>query len=273
MATKWTSGEKSINHLERHEINCTESNSAINSFAFELGNPGKKKNQVRFNYSCVKSPVISNECKNHETPIGGAAFKVKNSLNHLVGHYVECPDGTVMKSLVLKTKGKFYTGIGALFRLKGNNRPKIWYSYTCCKAEISRTVYTETKRSRNMNNEYYNLSGQPINGRDLNAISSFDMQAPFHTIFYNIKVSVLKGETSPYFPPPCSSESEKSNQINTTPSNTIADFPVLSFTGKEFIFNNLILELNARTAKSMSKYKNKDRNLSKVFLGKYVYNN
>jgi hypothetical protein len=272
-ATKWNSGEKPINYLDRHEVNCNESNSAINSFAFERGNPGKKKNQVRFNYSCVKSRAISNNCKLHQTPMGFVAFMVKNALDSLVGHYVECPKGTVMKSFHLKNKGKFWTGISAFFRMSENNRPKIWYSYKCCKAKISRTIYTQTRRSINFDNEYYNLSGQPINARDLNAISSFDMQAPKNVIFYNIKVSVLKGETSPYFPHPCSSESEKSSQSFNTPSDTFADFSDFSFTGKEFIFNYLILELKARTAKSMSKYKNKHRNLSKVFLGKYLYNN
>jgi hypothetical protein len=246
-ATQWNDdGKKAINHLDRHTINCTESNSAINSFKFEhrLENSKKrillgpkKVTKIRFSFTCVKSPAISNTCFDYTTPVGDAAFMVRKSLNYLVRHYVECPNGQVMKSFVMKTAGKFYTGIGALFRLGEKDRPKLWYKFTCCNAEISRTVRAETKRTDNKNNEYFNLSRQDINGRDFNAISSFNMLAPPNTIFYNMRLSVLNGETSPYFPDPCMNASENSSQDNPVANDKSASFSDSeSFVGNEFIY-------------------------------------
>lgn len=260
--TNWndfgTSGP--INFLDRHFVNCDQSNSALNSFKMEQRKREKKGGlfnmfekdswEVRYTYGCVKSLQISNNCKTIETPVQDANFIVEKSLDALSRHFVTCPDNKVMKDFNLRTVGRFDTGFDVIFRLGRDSRPRLFYKYTCCDANISREIYAQTQKTYGGDNEYYNLQNQFINGKDFNAISSFNMQSPPGEIFFFMKLSTLKGEKSPSFPDPCDV------QDSPAPANS---------NSKSF------LELNSGAAKN----KNKSGCLtdSKVFLGKFYYNN
>jgi hypothetical protein len=248
-ATQWNdTGLGEINYLDRHTIDCKQDNSAINSFKLEVGTFKEKvkgvfweemqdKKKIRYSYTCVKSPAISNNCREYSTTPNQVAFDTTLSLGFLIRHYLECPGGQVMKKFGFRGKGDFYYGLFAIFR-KLEDYPKIWYEYTCCNAEISKTKYFETEKTPNEDNRYFNLKDQAVNGRDFNAISAFNLQCPEKRIFYSTRINILKGETSPYFPNPC-------------------DGPLK----------------DARKAEDRSNAKNEALYNSKIFLGKYVYNN
>ena len=230
--TNWADDKnRKLNALEDHNVNCAENNSALNSFRYENttiagGLLKKEKTEIRFNYTCVKSPYISDRCFSQHTAMETLGFRIKKSLTSLVKHYVDCPIGSVMKGFTVKTEGKFYGGAAALLRLGPEGRPKVQYFYTCCEADISRTIYSETQQTSNPDNSMHSLSDQQLQGRDFNAISSFHMQAPTNFIYYQIRVGVLKGETSPYFP-----LTPTPNDIKTGSSNA------QSFVGKNYLIN------------------------------------
>lgn len=208
-----------INFLDRHFVSCYQSNSALNNF--KMWQREKQKNalsfldpnnyEVRFTYTCVKSPQISNNCQTLETPVQDANFIVEKSLDSLTRHYVTCPKNTVMKDFVIKTVGRFDVGIGAILRLGRDDRPRIFYKYTCCDANVSREIYAKTQKSYGGDNEYYNLKNQFIDAKDFNAISSFNMQSPPNEIFYYLRFSTLKGEKSLSFPDPCEVDANTSS--------------------------------------------------------------
>lgn len=282
LQTNWdTNGKLSINYLDRHVVNCTESNSALNSFKLETKEvptkglmklKAKSLGQIRYNYTCVKSPAISNNCTLHQTPVQHTGFLVQQTLDSLVKHYVDCPSQSVMKSFRIKTQGQFWLGVKAFFRLSPKLRPKLYYEYTCCKAEISRDIFATTQKTKS-NNRYTALSRQHINANDLNAISFFHMQSPRGGIFYELRLALLKGETSPSFPDYLNGESTMpaENQSNINNSNQTGNSQPPSFVGKELIlFKNLnlkILELNSKTSKN--KANNKVR--AKAFMGVILY--
>lgn len=184
----------SINRLDQHVVDCSTRYSAINSFKFETrktkNKKGKKGDGVNFRYSCVRSPMISKKCKKYKTPETRTDFFVKNSLNTLVKHYLECPNNTVMNKFKLIAKGNFESGIMKLFRLSLNKFPKIFFEFSCCEAKIQRTIWATTRRTRNKSNELKNLQYQNVIAHDLNAISSFHMQCPKETIFFEMRISV-----------------------------------------------------------------------------------
>jgi hypothetical protein len=195
--TRWnTPGRAAINFLDRHTIDCSERNSAINSFKFEWN----RRNKIRYSYTCVNSPVISNKCHVLETNLKNAEFVVTESLDSLVKHYVECPENHVMSRFRLKNRGKFFIGLGAIFRLLPQDHPKLYYQYTCCQADTTRVIFARTNRSPNLNNEYGNLTSQNVKGYDKVALNYFHMQTPGDQIYYEMKFANLKGETSPSYP-------------------------------------------------------------------------
>ncbi len=222
--TQWNDyGNGSINFLDRHYVYCSDRNTALNSFRYEHKDERRQKKNffgfteyytatsLRFSYTCVESPEISEKCNTMTTQIQDANFIVEKSLNALVKHNVSCPQNTVMKGFVLRPRGKYDMGFGALLRLDPKDRPQLSYEYTCCDANISRTIYAQTGPTWAGDNEYYNLRNQFINAKDFNAISSFNMQVSQNDIYYSMKFSTLKGETSPSFPDPCIGSSQGSN--------------------------------------------------------------
>jgi hypothetical protein len=248
-ATEWSYGGLQIYYLDRHTVDCNQSNSAINSFNLEIGSatddPNTTQNEqltgkkVRYSYSCVKSPNISDSCRNFSTtPNRVFFFEVSKAIKRLNRHYLECPDNQVMKKFGMKSSGIFDLKGVSRDKIEEDDYPKIWYEYTCCNAETSRTTYFETELTPNSDDKYYSLKNQKVNSKDFNALSAFNFQCPENKIFYSAKIQILKGETSPAFPDPCL----KSPQ-------------------------------SVRMSESSTNGKNEAGNKSKVFLGKYVYFN
>lgn len=245
--TGWNKNESgAINALKHHTIDCSQENSAINSFKMEMRNH-KRKTQLRFSYTCVESPAISNRCRVLQTAEKTAEFKVKESLDSLAKHYVECGENEVMTKVALKTKGKFFTGLGAIFRLLPQDHPKLFYQYTCCQAEFSRKeiILSRTKQSANPNNQYNHLIHQYVKGYDKVALKFFHLQTPGNEIYYEMKYECLKGETCPSY------------------RDYFKYGGKQSFMGKLFLIFLiflifvifLILEINARTLRKKSKRK------------------
>lgn len=234
-----------INFLDRHFVNCDQSNSALNSFKMEQRKRQKKGGlfsmfeqdsfEVRYTYGCVKSPQISNNCKTIETPVQDANFIVEKSLDALTRHFVTCPDNKVLKDFILLNVGRFDTGLNVIFRLGRDSRPRLFYKYTCCDANISREIYAQTQQTYGGDNEYYNLQNQFINGKDFNAISSFNMQSPPGKIFFYMKLSTLKGEKSPSFPDPCDVQ-DSSGPANSNSKSFLGNF-ILIIINVFFFFN------------------------------------
>jgi hypothetical protein len=191
------SDELAINLLDRHIINCDKRQSAINSF--RMVKNGKKK-EIKYEYTCVQSPMITNNCRKHKTNMADTSFHVRKTLDSLVKHYVECPSNTVMKLVKLVPHGNFHSGFKELFRLNEKEYPFLHYEYTCCEASIERTIWATTRRTSNRGNSYLNLKSQRVEAHDNNAISSFHMQCPQGTIFYEMRISQLKGQESPFYP-------------------------------------------------------------------------
>ena len=199
--TRWDkNGKGAINYLDRHTIDCSRENSAINSFIMQT-REHKRKTQVRFSYTCVESPAISNRCRELQTADKTAEFEVKKSLESLAKHYVECGEDEVMTKVALKTKGKFNTGVGAIFRLLPSDHPRLFYQYTCCQAEFSRKdiILSRTKRTPNPNNGYGHLGRQYIKGYDNVSLKFFHLQTPGNEIYYEMKYECLKGESCPSY--------------------------------------------------------------------------
>ena len=221
--TKWNDyGKGSINYLDRHNVDCNENNSALHSFVYEHRDETRQQRKflkkesytvtnLRYSYSCVKSPEISDKCQTFKTTAQDANFIVEKSLNSLVKHNVSCPQNSVMKRFKLRNQGRFDTGFGVVFRLNPRDRPQLFYEYTCCEANISRTIYAQTPPSYGGDNEYYNLRNQFIDAKDLNAISSFNMQLSQTDIYYSMRLSTLNGQISRSYPDPCGESSQKSN--------------------------------------------------------------
>lgn len=221
--TQWNDyGNGSINYLDRHNVDCNENNSALHSYVYEHRDETRQKRilfkkhsftvtNLRYSYTCVKSPEISDKCQTFKTTAQDANFIVEKSLNSLVKHNVSCPQNSVMKRFKLRHQGRFDTGFGVVFRLDPKDRPQLFYEYTCCEANISRIIYAQTPPSYGGDNEYYNLRNQFIDAKDLNAISSFSMQLSKTDIYYSMRFSTLNGQISPSYPDPCGESSQKSN--------------------------------------------------------------
>lgn len=226
-STSWNiTSQGEINYLTYHTIDCKQENSAINSFQMEESMQPEQvkvswwtethtRKQIRYYYSCVTSPSITNNCRDFSTTPNTVAFDTTLSLSFLVRHYLECPAGQVMKKFGFRGKGDFYYGFFAFLR-KLEDYPQIWYEYTCCNANIADTKYFETQKTSITNQKYFNLKDQAVNARDFNAISQFNLMFPPNQMFYNVRANVLQGETSPFFPSPCASPTarkdlEKSN--------------------------------------------------------------
>lgn len=244
-ASEWSYGGSQIYFLDRHTVDCKLSNSAINMFKFEVSSTtddpstsvredlGKK---IRYSYKCVKSPAISDSCRDFSTtPNRVFFFEVTKAIKKLNRHYLECPDNMVMKKFGLKSSGIFELGNTPRSKIAEDDYPMIWYDYTCCNAQISRETYFETNMTQNPESRYFNLRNQIVNCKDFNALSAFNFQCPENKIFYSAKIQILKDEVSPGFPDPCLKSSQ-----------------------------------NLRAEESS---KNEAGNKSKVYLGKYVYFN
>jgi hypothetical protein len=221
-ATQWqSSGSGKINYLTKHFINCKEDNSALNYVTLEKNEIERQINlritkvntknvNVRFRYTCVKSNSISTNCRNYSTEKDIVARDAEKALAFLDRHYIDCPNDEVLKSFGLKSKGIFFGGIISRFQSK-KNIPRIWYDYTCCKADSNREIFFESTSTGNPNGRFENLENQTIDAKDFNAINSIHMQAPKGVIFYQAKVNTLKGETSNSYPDPCEYKNSNSN--------------------------------------------------------------
>lgn len=144
--------------------------------------------------------MISKKCTNYKTPETRTDFYVKKSLDTLVKHYLECPSNTVMNKFKLIPRGNFEFGFMSLFRLSLTKFPKIFFEFSCSEAKIERTIWATSSRTTNKDNELKNLKSQMVIAHDLNAISSFHMQCPKGTIFFEMRISVLKGDASTFYP-------------------------------------------------------------------------
>lgn len=229
------SKDMNIEDLKHHKVSCSKSNSAIHSFQFNAD----KKKMINFSFSCVQSPAISNTCSSHKTPYTETYLKVLKTFDTFTKHFVDCPEGTVMKSFNMGTRGKFYTGIGFLLRMTEKTWPNIFFEFTCCKAEISRVLFLETGITENKTNNINNLKRQKrITAQDLNVISMFHMQIPSNKIFFQLRMAVLKGQTSPSMPNYF--EDNSKNPSTATATGTTATKPkpsnTPSFVGKYFYF-------------------------------------
>jgi hypothetical protein len=258
-----------INYLDRHHINCYKDHSAINMFKLK----SFRDKKIQFSYFCVHSPMISTKCRNYQTVFGDTSFNIKNTIDSLVKHYVECPSNTVMKSFKLDPKGNFESGRAWLTKLRGKNYPQVSYKYTCCEAKIERTIWATTNRTFNTKNTYIDLKRQKIDAHDFNAISSFHMQCPQRTMYYELRISQLKGETSPFYPDYLKDNSNNPGEnlqstLNAKEKNTSKP----AFVGKYYLsnyflnfFTIVILELSSKLSKIL-KRSNKKKNKTKVYL-------
>jgi hypothetical protein len=195
-ATKWNESlQWVLAALDRHNVDCPEDYSALNSFKLEINNQQK----IRYKYQCVQSASITNNCRDYQTDIKTAEFLVAHSLDTLVKHYVKCPDNTVMKGFEMVAL-RMWNKENEILRLTRDRHPRLYYSYTCCDANISRRLLARTGETKNANNEFFELEHQTIQALDKNAITYFHMQAPGKKIFFEMEFATLKGETSPSYP-------------------------------------------------------------------------
>lgn len=184
-------------------------NSAINSFKLEYNNIVKDTSNIRYNYTCVQSASISNNCQNYSTELNKLAqFEVVKGIRKLSRSFLNCTNNQVMKKFGLKFEN------WTIGEYDFKNPPALKYDYTCCDAEVSDLkIFQTLPISLNRNprvptpdkqGSYSDLQYQFVNGKDFNAIKSFNLQMPnSYTMFYIGSLYVLKGETSPSFPDPC----------------------------------------------------------------------
>jgi len=113
----------SIHSLEKHAISCPE-HSAVHSFRLE-----KDHHKIRYVFKCVTSEQhITNDCHEEETHHNDIDKNEKHSVDYLDRHKIKCEDGKVLRSFGLHSKDH-----------------KIFYKYSCCKANVKNCNKTGMK--------------------------------------------------------------------------------------------------------------------------------
>lgn len=203
--TQWTSYEyvlglgfyPYINILDEQNLMCDDG-SALNAFQYEERvDPTKWNNrQIRYTYKCVRSPSITNHCKNIEGDYVKTGAFVDVTIDTLGKMLASCAKDEVLKGFRYEKNPKSSFN-WFVYSLSKAVWPEIRYKYTCCKARVSRVERIENEPTFNADNKMVNLKDQFVGAADFNALNSFGMLTPNYKIAYYYKASVLEGETSP----------------------------------------------------------------------------
>lgn len=208
--TQWTSYQivgwayfPYISILDEQNLMCDDG-SALNAFQYEEQADPKKGNNrlIRYNYRCVRSPSITNHCKNIEGDWVKTGAFVDVTIDTLGKMSANCAKDEVLRGFRYETnKKKSFSWF--VYSLNNLLWPEIRYNYSCCKARASRVERIENEQTFNADNKMVNLKDQLVDATDRNALNSFGMVTPNYKISYYYKASVLQGETSPSLPPRC----------------------------------------------------------------------
>jgi len=192
-----------ISILDSQNIMCDDG-SAINAFQYEERVDPKKWNnrQIRYIYQCVRSPSITNHCKNIQGDYVKTGAFVDVTIDTLGKISANCANDEVLRSFRYETN-KQTSFVWADYTFNAKLWPEIRYNYSCCKARVSRVERIENGPTFNADNKMVNLKDQFVGAADFNALNSFGMITPNYKIAYYYKASVLQGETSPSLTAKC----------------------------------------------------------------------
>jgi len=130
--TNWDdSGNGKVNYLISHNVKCGR-NKAISQFVLE-----RKRNKIRYNFSCSSSVEITNDCLPKETQL-----EIPDFYGGLDKHDMNCPYNWVIQQ----------------FRMKYHAGDYINYSYRCCKTtntEFCQEIFTYPTYDENAYKTFY----------------------------------------------------------------------------------------------------------------------
>jgi hypothetical protein len=144
----------SIFALTKHKVSCDEKH-AISQFQLR-----RENGQIRYDYKCIYSIQISDECTSYSTAVNETRTSDSNkSGNYLDRHNVNCPLGSVLSA----------------FQLMRSGSTSIYYDYKCCKANI--VAYGEITTSTEDAGDFqsYNLSKINLDATASNALTRFKL--------------------------------------------------------------------------------------------------
>jgi len=208
--TQWTSYHQIvwdyypyISILDAQNIMCDDG-SALNAFQYEERVDPKVGNnrQIRYRYRCVRSPSITNHCKNIEGDFVKTGAFVDVTIDTLGKMSANCAQDEVLRGFRYETNKKS-SFIWIEYSLNAKLWPEIRYNYSCCKARVSRVERIENNLTFNADNKMVNLKDQLVDASDRNVLNSFGMVTPNYKIGYYYKATVLVGETSPSLTASC----------------------------------------------------------------------
>jgi hypothetical protein len=165
--------EGNIWYLDRHKIKCKE-NSAIAKF--KLTRPSEtQKDSIKYDYTCIYSPEdISNDCSNHETPRNDVWSNERDSIMWLDRHNLNCENGKVMNSFEV-----------------ARDANKIFFKYTCCKANVQSVQTFETQYKQSEGQTYY-LDRHDVDAKGWNVISGFVLKVDNGNWRYKLNSAQLR---------------------------------------------------------------------------------
>lgn len=262
------------------DIDCREPNTGINSIRLTTRNNTSGLLKIGYNYTCVNSPKIKSNCKNWRT-VWTEVSNITYPLQSIGKIFPKCKQGTVMSRLkMVKDRSPIsiskedFANKADLAKKSSSNETMIYvyyirYRYMCCEADIVEDKYFENEKTPTENFAYLNLLQQPINARDFNVLSSFYMLLPKDEMYYGGRVSVLKGETSPYFSRKNFLDSIEKSDVRTVKASVKRE----SGKEEELMRKGQNFNLKKSGKKSTTRNESSSSSMSKSYLGKYVYLN